>query len=152
MSDQARKHSIGLSGEFLVAGELQRRGIAAAVTYGNAKRADVVAIHEHRATAIEVKTTSQSKWVLGGTVPVQSGKLWVLVYLPSDESMSPEYFVLSGSELRSQLLPEHEAYMASYHAKHGKVFTGSGVVSIQRKAIAAEHKGAWHKVKRAVGI
>ena len=40
MSDQARKHVLGLAGEFLVAGEILRRGITA-VTYGNAKKADV---------------------------------------------------------------------------------------------------------------
>jgi Holliday junction resolvase len=68
MSNQSRKHTIGLAGEFLVAGELLRRGIMAAVTYGNAKQADVVAIHESRATSLEVKSTSESKWVLGGSL------------------------------------------------------------------------------------
>ena len=43
MSKQAQKYHLSLAGEFYVAAELQRRGISAAVTYGNAKNADVVA-------------------------------------------------------------------------------------------------------------
>jgi hypothetical protein len=43
-SNQKRKYMLGLSGEFLVAGELLRREISAAVTYGNAKKADVIAV------------------------------------------------------------------------------------------------------------
>lgn len=39
MTAQSRKHTLGLSGEFLVAGELLRRGLHASVTYGNAKKA-----------------------------------------------------------------------------------------------------------------
>jgi len=37
MSKQAQKYHLSLAGEFYVAAELQRRGISAAVTYGNAK-------------------------------------------------------------------------------------------------------------------
>ena len=49
MSKQSTKHKLGLSGEFLVAGELLRRGITAAVTYGNAKKADVIAVRGDKA-------------------------------------------------------------------------------------------------------
>lgn len=152
MTNQARKHAIGLSGEFLVAGELLRRGVTAAVTYGNAKKSDVIAIHESKVTAIEVKSTSGAKWVLGGSLPEGTSKIWVLVYLPSNETKSPEYFVLTGEELRKLLMPEHEAYMKRYREKNKKEFTGAGVVSIQRRLLGAEHAGAWHKVQRAVGI
>ena len=43
---QDKKYKIGVSGEFLVAGELLRRDLQAAVTYGNAKRADVFVFNE----------------------------------------------------------------------------------------------------------
>ncbi|MGD9583508.1 MAG: hypothetical protein AB7V26_07540 [Lysobacterales bacterium] len=85
MSKQARKHTTGLAGEFLVAGELLRRGIMAAVTYGNAKKADVIAVNGAKAASIEVKSTSQTKWVLGGQLPAESSNIWVLVHLPEDE-------------------------------------------------------------------
>jgi hypothetical protein len=152
MTKQARKHAIGLAGEFLVAGELLRRGVAASVTYGNAKKADVIAIHEGKHIVLEIKSTSEDKWVLGGSLPDTSAKLWVLVYLSSDETQSPEYFVVASHELRELLLPEHERFMQRHREKHGKEFAGAGVVSIRRELLTAAHGAAWHKVKRAVGL
>ena len=58
---QAQKHMLGLAGEFLVAGELLRRNITAAVSYGNAKKADVVAMLGRSAIWLEVKTTREPK-------------------------------------------------------------------------------------------
>src|SRR5450756_2419270 len=115
------------SREFLVAGELLRRGIMAAVTYGNAKKADVVAIHEGRSATIEVKTTSESRWVLGNALPPEGASRWVLVHLPTDLTQSPEYFVLTGTELRGAVQPRHDAYNAAYMAKHGEPYSKLGV-------------------------
>lgn len=148
----AKKHSLGLAGEFLVAGELLRRGITAAVTYGNAKKADVVAVHGTKAVALEVKTTSQPKWVLGNALPAECGAIWVLVYLPTDMADSPVYFVFTGTELRELVLPGHEAYNTRFRVKHGKDFEGKGVVSISRNLMDLQHQGAWHKVDRALGL
>ncbi|MBX7184812.1 MAG: hypothetical protein K1Y01_06650 [Vicinamibacteria bacterium] len=145
-SRQARKHTIGLAGEFLVAGELLRRGIMAAVTYGNAKNADVLAARGDRATNLEVKTTSEGKWVLGGRLPESSRSLWVLVYLPAAEAEAPEYFVLTGAELRQIVLPQHDAYNERYRQKHGKDYSAAGVVSVRRELVGSQHKGAWGKV------
>jgi hypothetical protein len=88
MSKQAQKYHLSLAGEFFVAAELQRRGICAAVTYGNAKSADVVAfsLSGEKAVVIEVKSTSSPKWVVGGTIPSASEKPWVFVYLPTEPS------------------------------------------------------------------
>lgn len=150
-TSQACKHSTGLAGEFLVAGELLRRGIMAAVTYGNAKRADVVAIHEGRSVRLEVKTTSQPKWVLGGSIPQDCGDLWILVFLPPDTTLAPQYFVLTGVELRAAVMPRHQLYMTGYRAKHGMEYVGRGVVSVRRTELVDECLGAWHKVSSALG-
>lgn len=152
VSTQSRKHAIGLAGEFLVAGELLRRGIMAAVTYGNAKKADVVAVNGTRAAQIEVKTTSAAKWVLGGDLPEDSAKVWILVFLPPDETLPPEFFVLTSAELRKCVLPRHDAYMERYRREHGKEYSAKGVVSVQRKEIDDKHLGAWHKVASAVDL
>ena len=73
MSRQAEKYHLSLAGEFYVAAELQRRGISAAVTYSNAKKADVVAFSSGSyAVAIEVKSTPGPDWVVGGSVPQPS--------------------------------------------------------------------------------
>ena len=152
MSKQSRKHTTGLAGEFLVAGELLRRGIMAAVTYGNAKKADVIAINGATAASLEVKSTSQTTWVLGGELPADNSSIWVLVHLPQDETASPEYFVLTSAELRGLVLPQHEEYNKKYREKHGKEYSAKGVVSIQRKLLNDSHLGAWGKVRVALGI
>jgi len=55
------------------------RDVNAAVTYGNAKKADVVAVEGGSACAIEVKTTQEARWVIGGTAPEPGNSIWVLV-------------------------------------------------------------------------
>ena len=124
----------------------------AAVTYGNAKKADFVAVNKSRATSLEVKTTSEAKWVLGGILPDDTESIWVLVHLPSNDAAAPEYYVLTSSELRKVVLPQHELYNARYREKHGKEYSGKGIVSVQRTLIEDKHRGAWHKIARAVGI
>jgi hypothetical protein len=141
-----------MAGEFLVAGELLRRGIMAAVTYGNAKKADVVAFHEGRSALLEVKSTSEAKWVLGGTLPQESASLWVLVFLPPDVGQAPQYFVLTSAELRNAVAPRHESYRARYLAKHGRDYAAAGVVSVLRKEVDDRHLAAWDKVGRALGM
>lgn len=152
MGPQNRNYSIGLAGEFLVAGELLRRGIMAAVTYGNAKQADVVAVNGNKAAFLEVKSTPRTKWVLGNKLPEATKAIWVLVYLPSDSTQPPEYFVLTGAELRAIVQPEEDAFKARFRSKHGRDWDGKGVVSVQRKLIDDTHLGAWNKVARAVGL
>jgi len=152
MSKQSYKHRTGLAGEFLVAGELLRRGIMAGVTYGNAKKADVIAVNDTKAVSLEVKSTSQTKWVIGSELPPDNPNIWVLVHLPESETASPEYFILTNAELRELLMPQHEKYHKKYFAKYGKQCTSKGVVSIKRELLNENHLGAWGKVSVALGI
>ena len=149
---QARKHTIGMAGEFHVAGELLRRGVMAAVTYGNAKKADVMAFANGRSVAIEVKSTSEDKWVTGGTLPADSDALWVLVFMPRTLSEPPEYFVLTSRELLAAMMPRHSKYMRGYRERTGRDFDGKGVASVWRRELKDEYKGAWGKVNDALGI
>jgi hypothetical protein len=142
---QAQKHMLGLAGEFLVAGELLRRNITAAVSYGNAKKADVVAMKGRSAIWLEVKTTRESKWVLGGSLPKADDTIWVLVHLPSDDARSPEFFIVTGAELHSVLKPRHDAYIKQFRDKHRREFDGRGVYSVTRAEVEP-HSAAWHKV------
>jgi len=123
----------------------------ASVTYGNAKQADVVAFYGGRAVTLEVKSTSEPKWVLGGEIPPATDIFWVLVFLPPAPALPPEYYVLSANELRSIVLPAHLEYAERYRLKHGKKFTGGGVVSVHRVQVLAA-LGAWDKVLEAIGI
>ena len=147
MNKQSRKQSLGLAGEFLVAGELQRRGIMASVTYGNAKRADVVALSPllTSAVVVEVKSTSSPKWVLGNSLPDKSEKLWVLVHLPELQTESPRYFIVYSHELNLVLAPIDEKYRSNFLKKHNKAFAGKGVYSFNLKQ-AEPFEGKWEKI------
>jgi hypothetical protein len=132
LSRQEAKYHLSLAGEFYVAAELQRRGIAAAVTYGNAKKADVVAFSGgSRAVAVEVKSTPTSRWVVGGVVPPPSSAPWVFVRVPSESTEPPAFFVLTQSELHEILHPVDVAYRKNYLAKHKEEYGDRpGVVSL----------------------
>jgi hypothetical protein len=138
---------MGMAGEFLVAGELCRRGVHCSVTYGNAKKADVIALSRasERFVALEVKTTSEKKWVIGNSIPKRDEKLWVFVFLPHNDSLSPEFFILSSSELNEFLVPQHEEYLRKHKAKNNTEFTGTGVESV-RYDQAERGRNQWQKI------
>ena len=156
MSKQDIKYTTGLAGEFLVAGELLRRGISAAVTYGNAKKADILAINGSKALSLEVKTTSKSSWLIGNKIPDAADKLWVLVYLPTNEAFSPEYYILTAKELHDLLMPIDAKWREGYRGRHGIEFTGTGVVTLNKTLLSGvdhvNYLGAWQKVKTALEI
>lgn len=143
---------MSLAGEFLVAGELQRRQVSAAVTYGNAKSADVVAFSRdgNRAVVIEVKSSAKGSWVVGGVVPSPTSQPWVFVEIPRDETMSPRYFILLQNELNRILAPIDAAYRSRYLARHGTEFTGAGLVSLTREQ-AQPYESVWGTIVAAVG-
>ncbi len=148
MTRQAQKYHLSLAGEFFVAAELQRREVSAAVTYGNAKSADVVAfsLSGEKAVVIEVKSTSQSKWVVGGFTPPASPKPWVFVYLPASYTESPSYYVVLQSELHDILMPLHIEYNRRFKERHGVEYGDRpGVVNFTR-AQAEPFKDAWGKI------
>src|SRR6266404_4285442 len=122
---QQQKYMMGLSGEFLVAGELLRRGIRASITFGNSKKADVIAVRGDSAILIEVKTTRQAKWVVGSKVPEPNDAIWIFVLLPLDSKAHPEFFLLTGKKLHAILQPRHEKYVRDHPD-----FKGPGVESI----------------------
>lgn len=148
-SEQQRKYRISLAGELLVAGELLRRGVTAAVTYGNAKKADVIAVFGNRAISIEVKTTQKDKWVVGGQTPPASDDIWVFVYLPEDGRKPPKFCVLTAAEMHPILNARDLAYQERYRRKHGVEYSARGVVSLPRSAVEA-YEGKWDKVQAAL--
>lgn len=167
---QPKKYLTGMAGEFLVAAELNRRGIQAAVTYGSSKSADVFAINEDgsRAIRIEVKTTplSTAKWV--GLEKASKPENWrpnvfyVFVELPPAATpdgpktevalahTAPRFYVLGSAELGQILQAEHEKYLAKFRQRHEREFTARGVPKLP-KALAAPHQDRWDKIEKALG-
>lgn len=124
MTKQAERYRLAMTGEFFVAAQLQRLGISATVTYGNAKRADVVAVNREtgRAVTIEVKSTNKSRWPVGNRVPLPSQQPWVFVHVPDDTAQAPQFFILLQNELHEILAPVEAEYWARYQAKHGRAY------------------------------
>jgi len=148
MSKQSQKYHLNLAGEFFVAAELHRLGIAAAVTYGNAKEADVVLLSKtgDKAVVVEVKCTSQPQWVVGGTVPIPSSKPWVFVYLPSEQIEAPHYYVMSQAELHSIVSPADTEYRRRFREKRGIEYGDRrGVVNLKRSQ-AEPYLNAWKTI------
>lgn len=138
MPSQSDKYHIAMAGEYFVAAQLQRLGVAASVTYGNAKSADVIAFTDtsDRVVVVDVKTTRQPRWVVGGRVPAKSVKPWVFVYLPENNEESPRFFVLTQSQLHAILSPLEVEYFRKYKEKHGVEYGEKpGVVNISRKLL-----------------
>lgn len=145
MNGQLKKQTMGMAGEYFVTAELNRRGIHASMTYGNAKKADIVAYspEQKNCEVIEVKTTDKNKWVVGNYLPTPNDDIWVLVLL--NENEHPRYFIFTGVELNKCLEPQDREYRKKYLAKHGKEFDGKGVVSLKQDlAIPFENK--WSKI------
>lgn len=100
------KNTSHLSGEFLVAGELARRGLGVSITFGNAKSVDIFAqstkaIYRIDAKAIRTKTN----WPINRS-SVDNGVIYVFVHLGTEKSIEknepPEYFVVPGAALLSK--------------------------------------------------
>ena len=117
---QQRKHNLGIAGEYFVTAELTRRGIHASMTYGNAKKADVIAFspEKNNCVVIEVKTTGQKSWVVGGKLPEKSDLVWVFVLLIDNDS--PRYFILTGEQLNTVLTPQDCRYVRPYGTVYAK--------------------------------
>lgn len=147
MTRQDQKNFLSLAGEFFVAAELQRRGVWAAVTYGNAKQADIVVLSASRTRAVvlEVKSTASKRWVVGNQVPKPSKQLWVFVHIPDGERESPRYFIFTSRELHGILMPYHKKYQDNYRQKYGHESTAIGVVSLSLTD-ASPFEDQWDKV------
>jgi hypothetical protein len=145
MASQSDKYHLAMSGEYFVAAQLQRLGVSASVTYGNAKSADVVAFMgtSDRVVVVEVKTTRQPQWVVGGRVPAESTKPWVFVHLPENNKEPPRFFVLTQSQLHAILAPLEAEYFKRYKDKHSVEYGDKpGVVNIRRNLLA-EYENRW---------
>ena len=158
MTKQQRKYNLSLAGEFFVAAELLHRNVMASVTYGNAKKADVVAFSPETSNAqvIEVKSTSAEKWVVGNKNPEPTEALWVLVNIPEDPGEERRYFILTAREIHSILKPGEVEYRRKYIERHGHEPTGRGVYSVRldqvdgTKPVDESHmqscKNEWRKI------
>lgn len=147
---QSEKYHLAMAGEYFVAAQLQRFGLLASVTYGNAKRADVIALTEFsdRAVVVEVKTTRKPQWTFSGRISTKSERPWVFVHLPEKSEEPPRFFVLTQSELHSILAPLDDEYCRKYKKKNGKEYGDKPwVVNISLHLLEV-HENNWKAILR----
>jgi len=105
-----------------------------------------VACSGEKAVVIEVKSTAQTEWVVGGRTPSPSSKPWAFVHIPTEPTASPIYFIVLQSELHEILAPIDAEYNRKFKEKHGVEYGDRpGVVNFSVKQ-AEPFKNAWEKI------
>jgi hypothetical protein len=105
MTDKNTSH---LAGEFLVAGELARRGYPVSITMGNAKSVDIYVETgefdeqgQKKTIRVDAKAARTKSWVVGEIV---DSILYIFVYLQSKKQISknkpPEFFIAKANEIK----------------------------------------------------
>lgn len=108
------KNTSHLAGEFLVAGELSRKGLSVSITFGNAKSVDIFAENTRRIYKVDAKAIrSKSNWPINPK-NIEKEMIYVFVYLGNRYDMMfdkpVEYFIASGHEiLRDKLITQWES-------------------------------------------
>ena len=104
----ATKNTTHLAGEFLVAGELSRRGYPVSITMGNAKSVDIYAESSGGVIKIDAKAgRAKGNWPITKN-NVQADVFYIFVHLQTEKqiesNLPPEYFIVSGAEIISERL------------------------------------------------
>ena len=89
------KTNSGIAAEFLVAGELARRGFNVTLTLGNTKSIDLLIEKNNKLIPVQVKGIQRRKsicWNISLSKLENDNMIYVLVNLNADTLESPEYF------------------------------------------------------------
>ncbi len=151
---------IGNAGEYLVVGELLKRGIIAAPAPRNSPGFDVLATNGIKSLNIRVKTKTEAAdswvWVCKKDEKktifknlTDAPDFTVLVDL-KDEQSSPEYYIVRTSELNDRLRSIYE-YWVNLPSKRGKPHDPNSRMrrigfTPHQKDWLSEHRGAWHLI------
>lgn len=107
--------NIGNSGEYFVAGELERRGYTVAVPMSNVKDFDLLAIERdtHKQIAIQVKTTGykQKKWTLSKKNESLVGDSIFYIFVALNELDVPEYHIVPSRIVANTLKKSHQTWL-----------------------------------------
>ena len=145
MKTQVEKYHTAMAGEFLVAAQLHRNGLMASVSYGNAKKADVIVSSPDSLSAvvIEVKTSPEGAWRVGNRTPQACNKPWVFVHLPAIPTEPPEFFVMTQKDVHEILMPLEERYLEEFERIHGESHGKRQGFAKMEKAQAEPYRDNW---------
>ncbi len=107
--------SIGNSGEYFVAGELERRGFTCAVPMSNTKDFDILAISRetYNQYAIQVKTTSyrSKEWTLSKKNEDLIKDNVIYIFVSLNELDNPEYHIVPSMIVAKQIKESHQLWL-----------------------------------------
>ncbi len=107
--------NIGNSGEYFVAGELERRGFTVAVPMSNVKDFDILAINRetHEQFAIQVKTTGykQKKWTLSKKNEELKGNNIFYIFVSLNDLDAPEYHIVPSKVVADTIKISHQKWL-----------------------------------------
>ncbi len=125
------KNTSHLAGEFLVAGELSRRGYPVSITMGNAKSVDIYADARDGVIKVDAKGgRGKSNWPITKH-SVKEDVYYIFVYLPPANDEPPEYFIASGKEILSKNL------IKTWKTRQGITYPALNT---------GGYRGGWHKL------
>ena len=102
------KTNTGIASEFLVAGELARRGHNVTMTFGNTKAIDLLIEKEGKLIPVQVKGIQRKKsicWNISLSKIKGQSVMYVFVNLNADTYDHPEFFVLTENEVSKHFKP-----------------------------------------------
>lgn len=109
--------STGNSGEYFVAGELERHGFTAAIPMSNVKDFDILAINRntYKQFAIQVKTTSYKtkSWTLGEKNESIEGDNIIYFLVSLNELEQPEYHIVPSKIVAKSIRENHAEWLAT---------------------------------------
>lgn len=103
-----QKANTGIASEFLVAGELARRGYNVTMTFGNTKALDLLIEKEGKLLSVQVKGIQRIKsicWNISLEKISNVKAFYVLVNLNADTFDAPEFFILTEAEVKKHFKP-----------------------------------------------
>jgi len=137
-SSKKDKQITGLSGEYFVAAELLKRDFQVSMTLGNAKSIDLIAISPETNIPYKIQVKTLRKKPNCFTLSIDKivcDDFYFFVYLNS-ESETPEYHIIQGKELLSDL---PHFYGASIGRGDKRETVNHGPIQ--------PHKNRWDKLK-----
>ena len=150
--------SIGNSGEYFVAAELERRGFTAAVPMSNTKDFDILAINRatYRQVALQVKTNrgKGKYWLLNKKSEELCGKDVYYVLISLNELEQPEYYIVESTIIAESMKKGYQQWIQEEGKKDKRhettmrkfAFDVSGVNNVLGLK-SVDYKNRWDKLK-----
>ena len=107
--------SIGNTGEYFTAGELERHGFTAAIPMSNVKDFDILAIHRetHKMFAIQVQTTNGKKneWTLNRKCESLAEDHVIYFFVKLNDLQPPEYHIVPSRIVAETVKKDHQEWL-----------------------------------------